>query len=49
MPTESLKLPGLKIEPLVVEFPLTIYDLFLEMTEMDQRLVSTIRYNTDLF
>ena len=46
---EGLQLPGLALENLGLERRLAKFDLTLEMIDTDERLITSLNYNTDLF
>ena len=47
--TPKLELPGLDITPLAVEFPISKFDLTLNMAEQDGQFSCVWEYATDLF
>src|SRR5581483_8215870 len=46
---EDFQLPGLVLRPMATEHATAKFDLTLTMMEIDQGLVGTLEYNTDLF
>jgi amino acid adenylation domain-containing protein/thioester reductase-like protein len=49
VPTESLELPGLTLNPLEFDNKTANFDLTLSMVETEQGLRGALEYNTDLF
>ncbi|MHA7629651.1 non-ribosomal peptide synthase/polyketide synthase [Corallococcus sp. M7] len=48
-PTEALQLPGLSLRPLPLETHFAKFDLTLSLQEVQEGLVGTLEYATDLF
>ncbi|WP_223644877.1 non-ribosomal peptide synthetase [Corallococcus sp. EGB] len=48
-PTETLQLPGLSLRPLPLEAHFAKFDLTLSLQEVQEELVGTLEYATDLF
>ncbi len=48
-PPTLLKLPGLVVDPLDVEYGTARFDLALDLREQPQGLIGSLEYNTDLF
>jgi amino acid adenylation domain-containing protein len=48
-PREPWQLPGLQVEPLALETHSAKFDLSMELTESDGRLLGVLEYATDLF
>ncbi len=48
-PLKAADLPGLQVQPLVIESTIAQFDLTLDLSETPQGLVGCLEYNTDLF